>query len=398
MLSSRAKIEIAIAGIYASIISIVLIGCLIHPELFWDRLVWKYFWGPIEADAGFTTETTADYNWLDTMTYAITLALASYYIHRLFVKMDLRVGTGFFLALSPIILIGPLARALEDMEFFNRPLQYIFISPVIYIFLGILTLITILVAHRIENLGRGSDKASWLLLMAPGLAVSLIITAFPGWVEGTVSIIPILLITLASAYIHKKISRDLKWELLVGTLWAQILLFIVYFYIIWGTGGEWYRSYSDASGSPDTAFPGAVGIILLVLGTTIGTCILVKLLSRRWQSIGGILVPVNIMIIGGHMLDASATFVGLDFYGYTEKHVVPENLMMFADSAGFPYPGMVMFPLKLLFLLPALYYMDVKMREETKENPHLMALVKLIILVLGFAPGARDIIRIALGV
>jgi uncharacterized membrane protein len=54
--------------------------------------------------------------------------------------------------------------------------------------------------------------------------------------------------------------------------------------------------------------------------------------------------------------------------------------------------------LKLLFLIPAIYYMDVIMKEEAEENPHLLALVKLTILILGAAPGARDIIRLALGV
>ena len=101
---------------------------------------------------------------------------------------------------------------------------------------------------------------------------------------------------------------------------------------------------------------------------------------------------VNMMIIFGHMLDASATFIGIDRYGYVEKHVLPQTLMDLFGTAA------VMYPLKLAFLLPALYIMDVGMEEEAKENPHLMALVKLTILILGFAPGTRDVIRLALGV
>jgi uncharacterized membrane protein len=72
--------------------------------------------------------------------------------------------------------------------------------------------------------------------------------------------------------------------------------------------------------------------------------------------------------------------------------------MGWIEKTGFAYPGMVMYPLKLVFLIPALYFMDIVMERDAKENPHLMALVKLTILILGFAPGTRDIIRLALGV
>jgi uncharacterized membrane protein len=59
---------------------------------------------------------------------------------------------------------------------------------------------------------------------------------------------------------------------------------------------------------------------------------------------------------------------------------------------------MVMYPLKLVFLVPAIYIMDVSMKKESQENPHMIALVKLAIIVLGFGPGVRDLLRIALGV
>ncbi|MEA3557704.1 MAG: DUF63 family protein [Candidatus Thermoplasmatota archaeon] len=394
----RAKIELTVAGLFASAVIIIAIACFIRPDIFWDRFVWKYFWGPIEADAGMTTETTADYNWVDTLTYGVTLALSAYLIHRLFVKKDMRVGTRFFLALSPIILIGPATRVLEDMELFNHPLEYLFISPIIYIFLGISTIFSIMVAFRIERSGKDRKRASWMFLMIPGLIVSLILSAFPQWVQGDPSIVPILLITLITAFIHQRTAKDYRWEGLVGTFWVQILLFTGYMYILWAWKGDWYDEYSLSSGAPDTAFPAGAGIIALVIGTTAGVFILTYLASRRWSSLSGMIIPVNIMIVGGHMLDASATFIGIDVFGYTEKHVIPEALMGWLDSTGFPYPGMVMYPLKLAFLIPALYYMDVKMAEESRENPHLMALVKLTILVLGFAPGARDIIRLTLGV
>ncbi len=395
---TRSKIELSVAALYVSIIAFLVLGCLLRPDIFWDGVVWKYFWGPIESDAGLTTESTSDYNWVDTLTYGITLALSAYFIHRLFVKLDLRVGTRFFLALSPVILIGPSARVLEDMELFEQPLEYLFISPIIYIFLGVLTLATILAARAIERSKNDNDRASWLFLMIPGLTVSLFVSAFPEQLQGDISIIPILLITLGAAFVHRRVNSGYGWEGMVGTFWAQIMLFVVYMYVLWGSKGEWYEGYVTENGTPDTALAGGVGVIVLVLLFTLATYFLLKISSKKWSSLGAVLVPVNIMIIGGHMLDASATFVGIDFYGYTEKHVLPEMLMRWLSSTGFPYPGMVMYPLKLAFLIPALYFIDVRMEKGPEETPHLVALVKLAVLVLGFAPGARDIIRLSLGV
>jgi uncharacterized membrane protein len=101
---------------------------------------------------------------------------------------------------------------------------------------------------------------------------------------------------------------------------------------------------------------------------------------------------VNVLILSGHMLDASATYVGVDHYGYSEKHRLPSLLMEITGTAA------VMFPLKLLFLLPALYYIDSSIGNDVGENRHLLALVKLAILVLGFGPGIRDLLRLSLGV
>ena len=396
----RTKIELLVVGGLAGTILFVIIGCLLFPDLFWDRLLWKYYWGPIVADAGGDAgDITSSYNWLDTLTYGIILATSAYFIHRLFVKLDIRVGTGFFLAISPVIVIGPASRVLEDMELFNEPLQYIFISPIIYVFLGLTTLGTLVVAYLIERKGEIARKASGTLLFLPGLLVSLIVSAFPSWFNGTIPIYPFLVITLIVVGINHIWKKE-GWEKTLGLFWLEMMIFVGVLYVIWAAGGEWYDSYVAGHGGtePDSHLYGGLGIIGLVLATSLITYAGLRIAAKRDKRIGRLLAPVNIMIIAGHMTDASATFVGIDFYDYTEKHVVPSGLMGIIDGWGFPYPGLVMYPLKLVFLIPALYIMDITMEKESRENPHLLALVKLTVLVLGFAPGTRDLIRIALGV
>ncbi|MGA1820572.1 MAG: DUF63 family protein [Thermoplasmatota archaeon] len=396
----RTRLELVVVGILLTALLVVVIGCLLFPETFWDGFVWKYYWGPIVADAGGDAgDITPAYNWFDTLTYGIILAVSAYFIHRLFVRLDIRVGTGFFLAMSPVIVIGPATRVLEDMELFTEPLQYIFISPIIYIFLGLATLGTLLLGYLFERKGSGGTTAAGIFLFLPGLVVSLLISAFPSWLSGKVPIYPFLLITLGVAVLHR-VLRSRRWEMTVGLFWLQGMLFTGVMYAVWLMKGDWYDSYVIGHGGdePSMHLLGGVGIIGLVIASTLIVIAGARFAGKRNEKLRRIISPVNAMIVTGHMTDASATFIGIDLYNYTEKHVVPSGLMNLVGSTGFPYPGMVMYPLKLAFLLPALYIMDISMEKEAKDNPHLLALVKLTVLVLGMGPGIRDLIRLSLGV
>ena len=46
----------------------------------------------------------------------------------------------------------------------------------------------------------------------------------------------------------------------------------------------------------------------------------------------------NLMIIYAHMLDASSTYIGVDWFSYYEKHVVPTFLIDLTGSAAIMFP------------------------------------------------------------
>ena len=99
--------------------------------------------------------------------------------------------------------------------------------------------------------------------------------------------------------------------------------------------------------------------------------------------------PLYLALIFGQMLDASATSYGIDLHeiDYMEVHVVGSNLIELTGTA------FVMFPLKLLVLFPAIYVMQIYRRE---ANPAFWHLVLLAMIVVGFAPGVRDMVRMVL--
>ncbi|MBU7014606.1 MAG: DUF63 family protein [Theionarchaea archaeon] len=90
----------------------------------------------------------------------------------------------------------------------------------------------------------------------------------------------------------------------------------------------------------------------------------------------------NIEIMGGHMLDASATSFGLAMFGYFEQHMLPGILIRWFDT---PF---VMFPLKIVVVGIALSFV------EDIEDDGYKNFIRLIILILGAAPGLRDVLRI----
>lgn len=121
------------------------------------------------------------------------------------------------------------------------------------------------------------------------------------------------------------------------------------------------------------------GFFLSIIALSLATTILAYLPISRldcWMSQG---------MIAAHMLDASATFVGVDFLGYWEQHVLPRYLIDLSGTAA------IMYPLKLAILYPLIYILS-------GEEGNLANFIKLVIVILGLAPGLRDLLRVSIGV
>ncbi|HII99766.1 MAG TPA: DUF63 family protein, partial [Methanoregula sp.] len=100
--------------------------------------------------------------------------------------------------------------------------------------------------------------------------------------------------------------------------------------------------------------------------------------------------PLYITLLFGQLFDASATSFGIELHPsvqYVEQHVVGAALI---DATGNAF---VMFPLKLVVLFPAIYVMELYRKEANTAFWHL---VLLAMIVVGFAPGIRDMVRMVL--
>ena len=126
-----------------------------------------------------------------------------------------------------------------------------------------------------------------------------------------------------------------------------------------------------------------------ILAMAAGTTVLLYALIRyglRWEYMEERLYQI---LIFGHMLDASATSYGIDLHsvGYNEQHVVGSALISLTGTA------FVMFPLKLLVLIPGIYILELYRREGASG---IWYLIVLAMIMVGLAPGIRDMLRMVL--
>jgi uncharacterized membrane protein len=130
-----------------------------------------------------------------------------------------------------------------------------------------------------------------------------------------------------------------------------------------------------------------LAILLIAAATSLGVMALLELVLH-WEYAGD---PLYRLLIIGQMLDASATGYGIDFgpIPYQEVHVVGSALIRWTGTA------FSLFPLKLLVVIPAIYVLEMYRRDGNREFANLILLAMI---VVGLAPGVRDMVRMVLHV
>ena len=106
--------------------------------------------------------------------------------------------------------------------------------------------------------------------------------------------------------------------------------------------------------------------------------------------------PLNLAMIVGHMVDGLTSYVSIydplrmGIPLYVEKHPASDFLMQL-------WPPL--FPIvKFLLIIGIIYVFDVLYKEDLERYGWLKNLLKIGIIILGFSPGVRDLLRVTMGV
>lgn len=303
------------------------------------------------------------FNPYNTIVYGIFLIIGFFLVLRLLKWIKIKPDGNLMAAVLPFIVFAGATRALRDFIYKQSTLVLsdysLFLSDISY------------------NYGVIQEHASiYLSDLLPGPLVSCW-AGMIAWFPTPGSYLITFIIALAA--------------LLVGAAWQR-------------NGGPEYWKFMGIVGIaimavaiyllPITRFV-AVGFVILFFviwsGLFLGLRQLIhsdvylkRLRKDHRKSVKDLFSWVNTGIVTAHILDAAATFTALTFFGFYEQHVVPRTIM--------PMLGPVsMFILKIAVVLPVLYLID-----SYAEDKDFRGLLKVVILILGLAPGIRDLLTLAL--
>ncbi len=364
-----------------------VVGLLLAPGIFYDHFIWKYFWGPIVSDsAGHSVSyhgvgAAEGYTLISEFFYGALLILLVYIMYRFFRFFGIKIDLPFFVASLPFIILGSTLRVLEDSGLYEKPLSYFFISPIIYIQVGIYFFLSIILGIYIERSNKKIKLfAVAVLFINAGYVVLYLL--FAGKFSHPVHPLVIALfsaVSLAVFIFFRKKNLDLS----MFSLGLLFLLPSLYLVSIWICGDRW-GAFSQVN-------PVIVPLVILITASiTFLVFLFAKASGSRAYSSG-----INLSLIFAHMIDGwTSYFAVVNPFGmninYGEKHPIPSFLMENFYGLGYPL-------VKLVIIIGIIYAMDVYLKDELMEKPILAGLIKFFILVLGLAPGLRDMLRIVMG-
>ncbi|MGB1586167.1 MAG: DUF63 family protein [Thermoplasmatota archaeon] len=400
-------------------------------DAFYRNVVWKYWWGPIKADAyprgsllcsngeppvGLSCPdghviAEAGYNLVNTASWALLLALCLLGIAQIMHRLKGEVNNTVIVGSTGWVLAGSVFHVLQDANLFAQPLEFLFITPPIYLMFGAFGVFSFVYGHYARHIGErmGSVEAGlqkiWFMFMVIILGYTFL--WLTQWDQVVRYLNPLWIAVAAVvtfAVVRWRVAKTGRIDpgemtLIFSLGWNLIALVYVQTYLANPWPGEvpsddlryawWVAPLASAA---------VAGIVYLV---------------AKWRKDKGsktafaYMMPMNLLLIFSQMVDAFGTAIGIDLSTYTEKHVLSEGVRAGAENLwgalgwtwGEDHPTFTGFAaVKLAVSLLVVYAIDIQSKEDVKKYPTMIGLVKFAIIMVGIGPGVRNITRMSLGI
>lgn len=348
------------------------VGSALFPRRVFDGFLWKYFWGPVEADgrnlacvarldgetyvpetcvnaAGYVAEP--GYTLVSTVSYGLILIWMLVGVYFLVDRLDIATERSFVYPLVPFIFFGGTLRTIEDASIelmvetgtpaIPFPYSAAIISPFIYFVVFAVTVLAIVLSVWAAN-------RNYIDRYEYGLAA-----------------VGSLLLAVAVGYLG---------YLAVGT---EVL-----------------------------TFNASVPFITLV-GATVITALVWWATEQYVPSVNDGTRLVGALVIWGHAVDGVANVLSLDWANelglpqYAPKHVVNAAVRditgavqpaWLSEAIGITWPFL---PLKVLAATAIVWLFNDELYE---ESPRYTIVLLVTVLAIGLGPGTRDFLRATLGI
>ena len=420
----------------------VAIGLLLMPEAIWDDGLRPIIWEPIQQDAG--AQGDAGYSYQNTAIYTFGLLASVVVFQALFRTLQLPADDKMMVALIAWVCLAPILRVLEDADFFPSSIDWLLISPIIHLHLAVwligIGIVSHLVGKKWDDVAGDLGELNIRIRLVPLLCLALLfmwaLLFRPGYTEHDMGMAWVyfgLAIGFASLIFSfhatrgwPTITRGLlsfavgacfvglgHWAQLAATPWLQ----------------ESGRLPNEVVFWPSLivlGIPGIVCVVLYRIGrddarqlklTGFEAGVLPEGISiKSWETEEKVVAnhpieqlsnkallasPLVLAMIFGQLCDGFATMVGIDYFGYSEKHPLSDAVIQYgggiSDSLGWDVEGAWLFAIVKAILVGTIAYIFLEMCVENRQK-HLRLLIVLAVLIVGLAPGIRDIGRLMLGV
>jgi len=383
--------------------------------------LYEYYLNPVLNESS----NDAGYNLANTMTYAIVLALFAVALAAWLRHLGIDHSDAMILALLPYVFWAALGEVVEDASMFDSSLEPYFVSPGIHFQTAAWVVIAgafgYLISHSDskseEDMISKVDSAATILILAQIVIYYTSIdagsvTSSTGF-DDTAMLVCFITALLVPALI---INRPL-----FGFTLVQRCVFIV------GLGGSIallgpLLSFGISNPHQVTLWPlavviGAPAVLAYQMHQTglpaaselaehgfVAGILPPGMTEEEYENLESsdknlieslrkkavLASPVVSLAVAGQLLDGLATGIGIEAFGYSEKHLFSAEIIEFFGNAY----GFTVVKLALGGLI--WYFFAIANFEHRQQ--HLRILIAMAILTVGMAPGLRDVGRLAIGV
>ena len=407
---------IAVIGLVSA--GIVLESLNIENPL--SDFLYDYYIDPVLQESS----SDAGYNVPNTLTYAILLALFAISLAAWLRYLGIDPSDATLLALMPYVFWAALGEVIEDASMFDASLESYFVSPAIHFQTAAWVMIAGALGYRIANSDLDSDSMrskadSTAMILIATQVVIYYSSVEAGGIASSSDFVnsPMLVCFIVALLLPSLTANNSMFDFTI----VQRTVFIV------GLGGcialtgplvSYGISYPDdviiwplfvvlglpamlvywmhTNGLPAANELAEAGHIAGILPPGMTEEEYEELESEEKNLIESLrnkavmASPVISLAVAGQFLDGIATGIGIEEFGYSEKHVFSARIIEWFGSAyGFA-------AIKLLLGGVIWYFFAIANFEHRQQ--HLRLLISLVILTVGMAPGLRDVGRLALGV
>ena len=411
-----------------SIYALAAITTLLFSALFLNILditnpltdfVTNYYVNPVLDESG----GDAGYNVTNTVTYAVVLALFVAALSAWLRALDIDPSDATLLALLPYVFWAALGEVVEDADMFDSSMAPLFVSPSIHFQTALWVIIAGSIGYHVRNYGskisdsekdRILESLCMIVIFVQFLVFGHSISSSEVGAELDLTIfavigIPAIMLPIFFRESISEFSYIQKSVYLVG--WGGVLIFFG-------------ALVSFATVLPEDKL--SLWPLIIVIGVPLLLCYTMfsvgiessRKLSQR-GFVAGILpegmseldyqdlvseektfleenrnkavlaYPVVFLSVSGQVMDGLATWIGIEYFGYDEKHLLSARIIEeFGNTFGFT---MVKAGLGII-----IWWFYAKANFENRQQ-HLRLLVGLMILVVGMAPGLRGVGRLVIG-